>query len=705
MRLKRLVFGILMLNAILSFGQPNPCNTLYSIYRSGALDKAFWYLESNTAWPCAGEKLKLLKAKVLIGNYRYNEARYELADLNSTQAIELHERLDYIAEVSSKRTGAELKIAQENSSGRNNLLLNIDGICLVDTQFILTEFPMTVMSEKAYFPKSVQDQKLAKWLYTQNLLEVLPGSSSNDSLGFITVRSRKPFQNNGSFYHISVIDLVKQKLITSWSPGDQINAIYPCIWDGRIIFASDKPGGMGGFDLWSATWDGAEFRDIENLGPEINSAADEIYPLMLNEQLVFASDRTDKSFGDFDLFIVQETGKIENLGLPLNSNANDLNPIAEAGRITSISSDRDSSALVLYNISYVDTTEVFAELLGRIEIEGLDLGGKYLKLTNQDSSNQRVIMLDKDGYFRINQLKGLDNYTVSISGLEMPDSAGRMVLYNGKGDLVADVKMNSYGVFAFALLKPEDYYLEKEVNEDESILAVDIKGLFESSANSEFVIALENSEGEIIGLTKTNEKGRFIFESVIPDDRYVIRTEVKNPNGLIRILNDKGEEIQTIHPEDQNGYVHLRLGENDRVITITDEENRAVKISELETFNLPTVYFGSDESELSAQNKNRLSGFLNLVQNNPNIQIEISGHTDSRGEKDYNLNLSQRRIDSVLQFLIDSGVNPGRITGKGYGESRLKNHCKDGTPCSEEEHAENRRTELRLYQNQPQLEP
>jgi len=694
-----------MLNAMLSFGQSNPCKTLDSLYQSGALDKAFWYLESNATWPCDEENFKLLKAKILVENYRYNEARYELADLNSTQAIELNDRLDYIAEISSKRTGAELKISQQNSSGRNNLLLNINGICLVDTQFVLTEFPMTVKSEKAYFPKSVKDQKLAKWIYAQNLLEVLPGGSSNDSLGFITTRSRKPFQSNGSFYHISVVDLEKQKLITSWSPGDQINAMYPCVSDGRVIFASDKPGGMGGFDLWSAKWEGSEFTGLENLGPEINSSADEIYPSMLNGQLVFSSDRQGKSFGGFDLFILQETGEIENLGLPLNSNADDLNPIVDAGKITSISSDRDSSQLMLYNITYVDTTEVFAELLGRIEIDGLNLGGKYLTLTNQDSSNQRVIMLDKDGYFRINQLKGLDNYTVSIAGLEIPDSAGRMVLYNGKGDLIADVKMNSYGVFQFALLKPEDYYLEKEVNEDESILAVDIKGLFESPANSEFVIALENSDGEIIGLTKTDVNGRFIFESVIPDDRYIIRTEVKNPNGLIRILNDKGEEIQTIRPEDQNGYVHLRLGENDRVITITDEENRAVKISELETFNLPTVYFDSDESELSVQNRKRLSGFLNLVQNNPNIQIEISGHTDSRGDKDYNLNLSQRRIDSVLDFLIESGVDPGRITGKGYGESRLKNHCNDGTPCSEEEHAVNRRTELRLYQNQPQLEP
>jgi len=702
--LRSLILSILFLNGLFGYGQTNPCETLDSLYRSESPEKAFAYLETNTAWPCDYENFKVLKAKVLIENYRFNEAAYELADLENSEATQLTKRIEYLVKVSSKKTGANPKMSSANAYGSNNLKLNVGGIYLADTQFVQSEFPLTVWSEKVYLPKKSEEGKLNQWLLTENFTEILPGSSISDSVAAITVKIKRPFKES-KYYEIALVNLFKQQLIKTWNASGNAHTMYPCMLDDKIIFASDRAGGEGGFDLWSVEWNGKEFGSVENLGSDINTAANEIYPVVDEGLLIFASDRPDMTFGGFDLFSITESGEIVNPGLLINSSSDDMNPIVQSGRITSVSSNRDSATLMLYDIAYLDTNEVFAELFGRIKIDGLNMAGRQLTLSNEDSTLEKTVLLDKDGYFRINQLKGLENYSVSISGLEIPESEGRMTLFNNRGDLVADVKMNRSGVFVFKLLKPQDYYLEKQNNQDESILAVDIKGLFESPTQSEFVIALENSDGDLIGLTKTDESGHFIFESVTPDERYTIRTEVKNPNGLIRILNEKGEEIQVISPEDQNGYVHLRLEESDRVITITDEANRPVKISELETFNLPTVYFGTDNAQLSEESKKRLSGFLTLVQRNPEINIEIMGHTDSRGEKDYNLNLSQKRVESVLDFLIHSGVKDSRISGKGYGESRLKNQCSDGTPCSEEQHAVNRRTELRIYQNQSQLEP
>jgi outer membrane protein OmpA-like peptidoglycan-associated protein len=703
--LKKLLAGILIIYSFLSYGQKNPCDSLESLYEMEEYKRAFQYLESNSHWPCNDVEFTLQKAKILISNYRFNEASYELSNLSSPESAELLERMNKLSKISENRTGAVLKTSSGNSDGHDNLLLNINEICLIDTQFVLSEFPMTVLSERAFLPKDQAKDDLARSLLTENFIEVLPGSQLNDSIGAITVRFNKPFNKRANAYEIALIDLQKNKVFKTWSAGEGVNTKHPFLMQDQLIFSSDRAGGEGGFDLWSVEWDGENFGEIKNLGAEVNSPANEIYPLVVDGSLVFASDRSDLSFGGFDIFRVNNSGKVENMGLPINSSSDDLNPVLETGRIRSIASRRNSESIELFDVSYVDTTEVFAELFGRIEIPGTNLGGRYLTLVNKDSSVVKSVILDKDGYFRINQLKGLDDYSISVEGLAMPDEEGRLTLFNQRGDLVADVKMNKYGAFVFKLLKPEDYYLEKESNEDESILAVDISGLFENSAQTEFVIALENSDGQVIGLTKTDKDGRFVFESVVPDERYIIRTEVKNTNGIIRILNDKGEVIQVLHPEDQNGYVHLRLGENDRVITITDEENRIVKVSELETFKLPTVYFGSDKSELSTQSKERLEGFIQLAQKNPDVQIEITGHTDSRGDSDYNLKLSQKRIDSVVDFLIKQGVKSSRITGKGYGESKLKNHCKDGVECTEEEHAENRRTELRLYQDQSQLEP
>lgn len=88
-----------------------------------------------------------------------------------------------------------------------------------------------------------------------------------------------------------------------------------------------------------------------------------------------------------------------------------------------------------------------------------------------------------------------------------------------------------------------------------------------------------------------------------------------------------------------------------------------------------------------------------LMKDKPAISIELSSHTDSRGNDDYNMALSQRRADAVKSYIVSQGVKGDRIISKGYGESRLKNHCSNGVECSEELHQVNRRTEFIILQN------
>ncbi len=87
---------------------------------------------------------------------------------------------------------------------------------------------------------------------------------------------------------------------------------------------------------------------------------------------------------------------------------------------------------------------------------------------------------------------------------------------------------------------------------------------------------------------------------------------------------------------------------------------------------------------------------LSLMQERSNITVELSSHTDSRGNDDYNERLSQRRADAVVNYLINKGINRSRLISKGYGEDRLKNHCGNGVECTEEQHQKNRRTEFRV---------
>jgi len=103
---------------------------------------------------------------------------------------------------------------------------------------------------------------------------------------------------------------------------------------------------------------------------------------------------------------------------------------------------------------------------------------------------------------------------------------------------------------------------------------------------------------------------------------------------------------------------------------------------------------------LTATAKNLIdTRLLPVLANNPGSKMEIASHTDSRGSATANQSLSERRAQSVVNYLISKGVNNSRLVANGYGERRLKNRCADGISCTEREHAANRRTEFRLINN------
>ncbi|MEO9891185.1 OmpA family protein, partial [Aurantibacter sp.] len=78
----------------------------------------------------------------------------------------------------------------------------------------------------------------------------------------------------------------------------------------------------------------------------------------------------------------------------------------------------------------------------------------------------------------------------------------------------------------------------------------------------------------------------------------------------------------------------------------------------------------------------------------PEIRIEVGSHTDSREPDNYNLWLSERRAKRTVEYILSKGISGDRINGKGYGESQLTNHCKNGMPCSDKDHQLNRRSEF-----------
>ena len=117
-----------------------------------------------------------------------------------------------------------------------------------------------------------------------------------------------------------------------------------------------------------------------------------------------------------------------------------------------------------------------------------------------------------------------------------------------------------------------------------------------------------------------------------------------------------------------------------------------------QTFELENIYYDFDKSNIRPDAAVILDELVRTLRDNPTLKIELSSHTDSRGSDAYNEALSQRRAQSAVDYLVSRGIARDRMVAKGYGETRLTNHCSDGVGCSVAEHQANRRTEVTVLE-------
>lgn len=113
---------------------------------------------------------------------------------------------------------------------------------------------------------------------------------------------------------------------------------------------------------------------------------------------------------------------------------------------------------------------------------------------------------------------------------------------------------------------------------------------------------------------------------------------------------------------------------------------------------IENIYYDYDKSYIRSDAAIELDKIVKLLQDNPTIKIEMGSHTDARGSDSYNLKLSKRRAKSAMEYLIKKGIDPNRLTWKGYGETTLVNACANGVSCPDEVHEENRRTTFKVLE-------
>jgi len=114
------------------------------------------------------------------------------------------------------------------------------------------------------------------------------------------------------------------------------------------------------------------------------------------------------------------------------------------------------------------------------------------------------------------------------------------------------------------------------------------------------------------------------------------------------------------------------------------------------TIEIENIYYDLAKYAIREDAAAELDKLLVTLKDNPSIIVELGSHTDSRGKDKYNLDLSQKRAEAAVEYLVAGGIDGARISAKGYGETKLVNECRNGVKCSERRHQLNRRTELKI---------
>jgi len=251
--------------------------------------------------------------------------------------------------------------------------------------------------------------------------------------------------------------------------------------------------------------------------------------------------------------------------------------------------------------------------------------------------------------------------------------------------------------------------------------------------NRDFCFPLEKSKCNEFNLTVLDKTTMSLMpNATVTVVNNTLNTEKKrqlNEDGSLELCIDN--KYQYTFKADQSGYV----GSEKTILQLTSQESSkdlvlymsrpsetnpttndchscpTEKINELHEYflgattdkfevdqviTLEDIYYDYDESNIRNDASQSLDHVVELLNLYPSMEISLRAHTDARGEYFYNEVLSQSRAKEALKYITSRGISSKRISYKGLGESVLKNKCGDGVFCTEEQHQENRRTEIKI---------
>ena len=246
-------------------------------------------------------------------------------------------------------------------------------------------------------------------------------------------------------------------------------------------------------------------------------------------------------------------------------------------------------------------------------------------------------------------------------------------------------------IFEFQKVRPEEPEKEQPVEAEWQPMVLNVYVL------EKIYLEPGNPNSRVLGrkplqdaLLQINQEGTETAVTIGPDGRYILELE---ENADYTFTASKAEYLTNLEQFSTKG--------------IARDPRNAKQVFELELvldkifldqeIVLEDIYYDFDEWEIREDARPTLLELAEMLMQNPGIRIQLSSHTDCRGSARYNEDLSRKRAQSAVDFLITSGINAARLEAVGYGESSPAVDC-ICTRCTEEEHQANRRTTFKVLE-------
>ena len=489
------------------------------------------------------------------------------------------------------------------------------------------------------------------------------------------------------------------------------DACHPSISDDgeKLYFASNRTGGYGGMDLYVCERTKAGWSKPRNLGAKINTAGNELFPFIHADGTLFYSSNGLSKNGGLDIFYVKwddndlplllpnKKGKggmgiPVNLGAPFNSDKDDFGFILDL--------DMKMGYLTSNRSGGVGSDDIYSFTVN--EADGLD--------NSDEATTENTVDTDVTNNSKSNAQANTTTHSTTYSR----DNSTTYSSNNSRINAHSNVNSNdNANIETYSNPRPNGVNAVKTKGKQLNILVVDRQTSKPiADATTAYLNLNDLSVSDII-LGDNGRQAQFV-KSDGTFNLDVVASKLQNKptnlSGKAQIKTDKnGSYIINVA---KKGYsteqITLKQGDlrEDIVVLLSQSASQLssqlsspVTLHEGQSFKLNNVYYNYDDDTIRPDAARDLDVLYLLMKKHPDMEVELSAHTDARGTPAYNLNLSQRRAESAVQYLIRKGIDSQRIKAIGYGESQLKNHCASGVFCTDNEHKINRRTEVKIIKS------